>query len=43
MPALEQLKMARQSPDVNFYDQSMIDAREREWKKIIRESLKEKS
>lgn len=41
--ALEQLKMARQSPDVNFYDQSMIDAREREWKKIIRESLKEKS
>ena len=41
--ALEQLKMARQSPDVNFYDQSMIDAREREWKKIILESLKEKS
>lgn len=41
--ALEQLKMARLSPDVSFYDQSIIDAREREWKKIIRESLKEKS
>ncbi len=41
--ALEQLKLARQSSDVSFYDQSMIDAREREWKKIIRESLKEKS
>lgn len=41
--ALEQLKLARQSPDVSFYDQSMIDAREREWKKIIRDNLKEKS
>ncbi len=41
--ALEQLKLARQSSDVSFYEQSMIDAREREWKKIIRESLKEKS
>jgi predicted Zn-dependent protease len=30
--ALEQLSLARQAPDVTFYDHSIIDAREREWK-----------
>jgi predicted Zn-dependent protease len=28
--ALEQLRIARTSPDASFYDQAMIDARERE-------------
>lgn len=29
--ALEQLSLARQAPDVTFYDHSIIDAKEREW------------
>lgn len=35
--ALEQLALARKEKDVTFYDQSLIDAREREWKREIRE------
>jgi predicted Zn-dependent protease len=30
--AIEQLAIARRAPDATFYDQSVIDAREREWK-----------
>lgn len=40
--AVEQLTLARNSPDVTFYDQSVIDAKEREWKAIIREEQKER-
>lgn len=40
--ALEQLDLARKSPDVTFYDQSVIDAREREWKAIVRDELKKR-
>lgn len=40
--ALEQLKLARGAPDASFYDQSMIDARERElqaaWRDIMRQT-----
>lgn len=39
--ALEQLTMARSTPDVSFYDQSLIDAREREWQALRREQLKD--
>ena len=41
--ALEQLNLARKAGDVTFYDQSVIDAREREWKAIVKENLKERS
>lgn len=37
--ALEQLDLARKAKDVTFYDQSVIDAREREWKSIVRDEL----
>lgn len=37
--ALEQLSLARQAPDVTFYDHSIIDAREREWQKQRLEEL----
>lgn len=40
--ALEQLELARKAPDVTFYDQSVIDAREREWKAIVKEDLKKR-
>ncbi len=40
--ALEQLELARKTPDVTFYDQSVIDAREREWKAIVKEDLKKR-
>lgn len=40
--ALEQLRLARASPDVTFYDQAIIDAREREWRAKRIEELKEK-
>ena len=40
--ALEQLDLARKAKDVTFYDQSVIDAREREWKAIVRDDLKKR-
>ena len=40
--ALEQLKMARSSSDASFYDQAVIDARERElqasWRELMEKS-----
>jgi predicted Zn-dependent protease len=39
--ALDQLQIARRSPDASFYDQSIIDAREREFQERRREELKE--
>lgn len=38
--ALDQLKIARNSPDAEFYDQSMIDARERELQERWKDELK---
>ena len=42
--ALEQLKIARRAPDGSFYEQAMIDARERElqaqWRQQLEESKK---
>ena len=40
--ALEQLTMAREAPDVTFFDHSIIDAREREWKARRLEELQVK-
>jgi len=42
MAALDQLGYARKSPDASFYDQSLIDAREREWQAARREALGDK-
>ena len=39
--AIEQLGIARRSPDASFYDQAMIDAREREFKARWMEEMKE--
>ena len=39
--ALDQLGIARKAPDASFYDQSIIDAREREFQERRREELKE--
>ncbi|HEY8607453.1 MAG TPA: M48 family metalloprotease [Noviherbaspirillum sp.] len=39
--ALEQLNIARRAPDASFYDQAMIDAREREFKARWLEQVKE--
>ncbi|MBS1169863.1 MAG: family metallopeptidase [Burkholderiaceae bacterium] len=39
--ALDQLAIARRSPDATFYDHSLIDAREREWQALRREEIKE--
>ncbi len=39
--ALEQLSIARQSSDASYYDQALIDAREREWKARRLEEMKE--
>jgi predicted Zn-dependent protease len=41
MAALEQLTIARRAPDASFYDQSIIDAREREWKERRKEEMKD--
>ena len=41
--ALEQLALARQAPDVSFYEQSIIDVREREWQARRREQMKKDS
>jgi predicted Zn-dependent protease len=40
--AVDQLNFARKAPDVSFYDQSVIDARERELKARQKEEKKEK-
>jgi len=41
LAAIDQLGIARRSPDASFYDQSVIDAREREFKARWMEELKE--
>lgn len=40
--ALEQLSLARQAPDITFYDHSIIDAREREWQSLRLEQIRDK-
>lgn len=40
--ALEQLGIARRSPDASYYDQAIIDARERELQAQVRAEMKEK-
>lgn len=40
--ALDQLLIARRAPDASFYDQAMIDAREKEFQARWREELQEK-
>jgi predicted Zn-dependent protease len=39
--ALDQLGIARRAPDASFYDQSVIDARERDLKARWRDEMKE--
>jgi predicted Zn-dependent protease len=39
--ALDQLAIARRAPDASFYDQAVIDARERELQARFREEMKE--
>jgi len=39
--ALEQLGIARKAPDATFYDQAMIDARERDLKEQWKDEMKE--
>ncbi|MBP0600278.1 M48 family metallopeptidase [Herbaspirillum sp. LeCh32-8] len=41
LSAIEQLGIARRAPDATFYDQSQIDAREREWKERWKDESKE--
>ena len=41
MAALDQLTIARKSTDATFYDQAVIDARERELQEKRREQLKD--
>jgi predicted Zn-dependent protease len=41
MTAIDQLAIARRAPDASFYDQAMIDARERELKARWREEMQE--
>jgi predicted Zn-dependent protease len=41
LEALDQLGIARRAPDASFYDQSIIDAREREWKERWKEESKD--
>ena len=38
--ALEQLNLARREKDTTFYDHSLIDVHEREWKEEVREAKK---
>jgi predicted Zn-dependent protease len=40
--ALDQLNIARRSPDASFYDQAQIDAREREWQARFKEEMRER-
>jgi hypothetical protein len=42
LAALDQLALARKAPDATYYDQSVIDARERELQAKRREELGEK-
>ncbi len=42
MAALDQLQLARKAPDATFYEQAVIDAREREWQARRREAMGEK-
>jgi predicted Zn-dependent protease len=37
--AIDQLTLARRAPDATFYDQSLIDAREREWKARFKDEM----
>jgi predicted Zn-dependent protease len=39
--AIDQLMIARRAPDASFYDQAMIDAREREFKTRYREEMQD--
>jgi predicted Zn-dependent protease len=41
LTALDQLTIARRAPDASFYDQAVIDARERELKALWKEEVKE--
>ncbi|MEN3366766.1 MAG: beta-barrel assembly-enhancing protease [Burkholderiales bacterium] len=41
LTAIDQLTIARRAPDASFYDQAVIDARERELKALWREEVKE--
>ncbi len=41
--ALEQLRLARSSPDASFYEQAVIDARERELQSVWRETVKQQT
>ncbi|WP_413458979.1 M48 family metalloprotease [Herbaspirillum huttiense] len=41
LAAIDQLGIARKAPDATFYDQSQIDAREREWKARWKDEQKE--
>ncbi|MET0264863.1 MAG: M48 family metalloprotease [Duganella sp.] len=43
LSALDQLGLARKAPDASFYDQSLIDAREREWQARRREAMGDKA
>ena len=40
-PALDQLQIARRAPDASYYDQSVIDARERTLQELRRDELKD--
>nr|WP_307724850.1 M48 family metalloprotease [Pseudoduganella flava] len=40
--ALDQLQLARKSPDASFYEQAVIDARERDWQAKRREAMGDK-
>jgi hypothetical protein len=40
--ALDQLQLARKSTDASFYEQAVIDARERDWQAKRREAMGDK-
>nr|WP_229474224.1 M48 family metalloprotease [Pseudoduganella lurida] len=40
--ALDQLQLARKSPDASFYEQAVVDARERDWQAKRREAMGDK-
>ena len=42
LAAIDQLGLARKAPDASFYDQSQIDAREREFKQRRKEAMGDK-
>ena len=43
LSALEQLGFARKASDASFYDQALIDARERDWQARQREAMGDKA